>query len=117
MVHHFITRDLLLLLLLLVLTIWSRACWRRHGGQVGDALQLLARRQLGRVLLVGCIGLHLRCSQHLPQEGLQLGVHLWQRLLQRGRLNALISSILVLVCHLYENSHASKAMWHSQVCA
>ena len=72
-----------------------------HGCHVGDPLQLLAGWQLRWLLLLVSIGLHLRCGQHLPQEGLQLGVHLRQRLLQRGRLNALAGCALVLVCHLY----------------
>ena len=44
--------------------------------------------------------MHLRGSQHLAQEGLQLRVHLRQRLLQGGWLDALICGTLILVRNL-----------------
>ena len=47
------------------------------------------------------IGMHLRSSQHLAQEGVQLRVHLRQRLLQGGWLGALNCGAFILVCNLH----------------
>ena len=54
--------------------------------------------------------MHLRGSQHLAQEGLQLRVHLRQRLLQGCWLDALIRSTLVLVRNLQAHSTCA---WHA----
>ena len=67
------------------------------------------------------IGMHLRGNQHLAQERLQLRVHLRQRLLQGGWLDALIRSALILVRNLHPHSacaqHASHKCYKSMSAA
>jgi len=58
-------------------------------------------RLLGQLLLIGPICLHLSGSQHLAQKGLQLGVHLRQRLLQRCWLSSLICRAFILMGYLH----------------